>query len=436
MDSYKRSSRGPIPQRHPANHLRGKAGSLPIIHLEKMGTRGGSIRYAALGFCLSDFHQRRGIFSFRPHFRGHDRLFRSTHPGSPGSTRCLPPGRNTSCHGNWDSLPTAKAIASAVGLAAEPALSGRDLEHLNWDDLSDEERNQLKTTHVYARVSAEQKLRLVQFHQSEGKVVAMTGDGINDSPALRTSDIGIAMGKRGTEAAREAADIVLKEDDFPSIVLAVQQGRGIFENIRYFVVYLLSCNLSEILLVSITALTAFAVPLLPLQILFINLITDVFPALALGMNRESPQIMDQPPRPSQESILTLMHWELILLYSAGLSIGVLAAVGLGYWWLEWDAQLLNNLAFFTLIFAQLAHVFSLPDGKRSFFRNEITTNPYIWGAIGLCAVLTISTPFFPYVNEVLEVNKTGWELLGWSALFSLIPVLLIQLGKRIYYRLK
>jgi Ca2+-transporting ATPase len=335
-----------------------------------------------------------------------------------------------------DSLPTAQAIASAVGLAAEPALSGRDLEHLNWDDLSDEERNQLKTTHVYARVSAEQKLRLVQFHQSEGKVVAMTGDGINDSPALRTSDIGIAMGKRGTEAAREAADIVLKEDDFPSIVLAVQQGRGIFDNIRYFVVYLLSCNLSEILLVSITALTAFAVPLLPLQILFINLITDVFPALALGMNRESPQIMDQPPRPSQESILTLMHWELILLYSAGLSIGVLAAVGLGYWWLEWDAQLLNNLAFFTLIFAQLAHVFSLPDGKRSFFRNEITTNPYIWGAIGLCAVLTISTPFFPYVNEVLEVNKTGWELLGWSALFSLIPVLLIQLGKRIYYRLK
>jgi len=181
------------------------------------------------------------------------------------------------------------------------------------DDADSETSETLRQTDIFSRVTPEQKFDLVQLHQSAGEVVAMTGDGVNDAPALMQADIGVAMGKRGTQVAREAADMVLGDDSFGTIVAAIRQGRVIFENIRKFVVYLLSCNVSELLVISIASVlfADLPLPLTALQILFLNLVTDVFPALALGFGEGSPNILEHPPRDRSESILTRRHWGII-----------------------------------------------------------------------------------------------------------------------------
>ncbi len=169
---------------------------------------------------------------------------------------------------------------------------------------------------VFARVTPSQKLDIIASHQRQRRVVAMTGDGVNDAPALKKADIGIAMGQRGTEVAKEAADMVLKDDAFGTIVSAVEQGRAIFANIRRFVLYLMSCNLSEILIIGLAAAVNSPLPILPLQILFLNMVTDVFPALALGLGGADGSLMGQPPRDADEPILRRSDWRRIALYSA------------------------------------------------------------------------------------------------------------------------
>ncbi|MGD9497985.1 MAG: cation-translocating P-type ATPase, partial [Armatimonadota bacterium] len=206
---------------------------------------------------------------------------------------------------------TALAIARDVGLVGEEAsrddvIEGRELRDV--EKLPPEERARAREIHILARVSPEQKLDLIALHQETGAIVAMTGDGVNDAPALKKADIGIAMGRRGTQVAREAADMVLSDDRLETIVAAVEQGRVIFGNIRKFVLYLLSCNVSEVLVVSLAAMASMPLPILPLQILFLNLVTDVFPALALGTGEGERGIMDRPPRPHDEPILTRRHW--------------------------------------------------------------------------------------------------------------------------------
>ncbi len=211
-----------------------------------------------------------------------------------------------------DHLATARTVACAVGLIDPKAqvsafcIDARSLREI--EGLSETEKRALIAAPVIARANPKQKLDLIALHQRSGAVVAMTGDGVNDAPALRKADIGIAMGRRGTQVAKQAATMVLQDDEFGTIVSAVAQGRAIFGNIRKFVFYLLSCNVSEIIAVGAATLTQSPLPILPLQILFLNLVTDVFPALALGVGEGSPALMQKPPRDPKEPLLTRGHW--------------------------------------------------------------------------------------------------------------------------------
>ncbi len=322
---------------------------------------------------------------------------------------------------------TARFIAWRTGLVdSEKArvINGSELSAPA--SLSAEERAHILQSNIFARVSPAQKLDLVAIYQDRGLTVGMTGDGVNDTPALKKADIGIAMGSRGTEAAKEVADLILKDDSFNSIVLAIRQGRGIFENIRLFVIYLLSCNLSELLVVGIGSLNGAFIPLLPLQILFLNMVTDVFPALALGMNREAEDIMDKPPRPAGEAIVNRRSWIDIVIYAAGLTAASLGVMYYGLYRLHTSAEVANNLTFYTLILAQLWHVFNLP---RHFFRSEVTHNPYIWWALLLCLAIVLISYSIPLVREVLFLQEISWSILVTSFLFSLIPIFFIQLFK-------
>jgi Ca2+-transporting ATPase len=296
---------------------------------------------------------------------------------------------------------------------------------------SSHKENDLARARVFARVLPEEKLDLVSRYQEEGHIVGMIGDGINDVPALKKADIGIAMGIRGTEAAREASDVILKDDSFGAIELAIRQGRVVFRNIRQFVLYLLSCNLAEILAVAAAALGNLPAPLLPLQILFLNLVTDVFPALALGLGRGPDDIMDRTPGNPKDPILKKADWVRILLNGLAISISVLGVVLYGKYGLELPAGRINNLAFYTLVGAQLLHVFNLTDRGTSFFRNEITSNPYVWGAILVSVGLTATAYLIPPVAAVLQLETIQWGFLAIALLFSLGSVMLVQLFKGI-----
>ncbi|HMB46994.1 MAG TPA: cation-transporting P-type ATPase, partial [Afifellaceae bacterium] len=223
-----------------------------------------------------------------------------------------------------DHVGTARSVSTAVGLtdSTADAVTGHDLAGLA--ETGEAEGHRLRQAAVFARVSPEQKLELVRLHQKAGEIVAMTGDGINDAPALRQADIGIAMGMRGTQVAKEAADMVLGDDSFTSIVSAIREGRIIFGNIRRFAGYLLSCNLSEVLIVGLAVLAGLPLPILPLQILFLNLVTDVFPAIALGMGEGPEGVMDHPPRPRDEPLITRRAWTVIALQGGAMTAAVVA----------------------------------------------------------------------------------------------------------------
>lgn len=325
---------------------------------------------------------------------------------------------------------TARNIGFAVGLVDNQnveVLGGDDLEKI--PTMDDSQRRILAATSIFARVSPKQKLNLIELHQDLGSVVAMTGDGVNDAPALKKADIGIAMGERGTEVAREAAAMVLTDDSFCSIVSAVSYGRVIANNIRKFVCYLLSCNISEILIVSLAAIMSVPMPLLPLQILFLNLVTDVFPALALGVGEGDDGIMRQGPRPPREPIVTKLHWFVIGGYSFVMTIAVLGALFLALYWLKLPERQAVTVSFLTLAFAQLWHVFNMRDRGSKVFANSITRNPYIWGALVLCTGLTLLTVFVPFMADVLQVANPG--LSGWALIIgmSLLPLILGPLAK-------
>ncbi|NDJ77306.1 MAG: cation-transporting P-type ATPase [Chloroflexi bacterium] len=330
-----------------------------------------------------------------------------------------------------DQAVTARNIAQAVGLVEE----GEELEVVHGQDLKDgdapsgEERQRLVDAPIFARVNPKQKLDLIALHQSGRAIVAMTGDGVNDAPALKKADIGVAMGQRGTQVATEAADMVLKDDAFSTIVVAVEQGRVIFNNIRRFVLYLLSCNISEVMVVGLASIVNAPLPIRPLQILFLNLVTDVFPALALGVGEGDPTIMDHPPRDPDESILTRQHWLAISGYGALITAAVLGVFALSLVGLDMDEDRAVTVSFLTLALAQLWHVFNMRDRASNIWRNDITRNPYVWGALVLCTVLLLLATYVPGVNDVLGVvdpKATGWAIvLG----FSVLPLLIGQIVK-------
>ncbi len=321
-----------------------------------------------------------------------------------------------------DHAVTAQKIAAAVGIQDRtevPAIEGRALATPS--ELSDVDRQRLLDAMVFARVSPKQKLDLLSLYQSAGAVVAMTGDGVNDAPALQKADIGIAMGQRGSQVAREASDMVLQDDAFGTIVVAIAQGRVIFANIRKFIIYLLSCNLSEIMVVGLAFLSGLPVPILPLQILYLNLVTDVFPAFALGAGEGEADIMKRRPRDPKEQLLSRRHWIAIVAYSAIITAATLAAFGLAMHLLGEDEEGAVTISFLTLALSQLWHVFNMRDAGTPFLRNEITRNPYVWGAVLVCIGLLLCAIYLPVLSTVLGLSPPAAE--GWwlAITFSLIP---------------
>ncbi|MGB5332305.1 MAG: cation-transporting P-type ATPase [Woeseiaceae bacterium] len=323
-----------------------------------------------------------------------------------------------------DHAATARNIAIETGIvtatdSSDRFLGGSEVEQL----FADAMHERLLAVRVFSRVTPEQKLKLIDLYQQSGHVVAMTGDGVNDAPALKKADIGIAMGLRGTAVAKEAAVMVLQDDEFNTIVRAVAHGRAIFANIRKFVVYLMSCNTSEVLVVTLATVTGAPLPLLPLQILFLNLVTDVFPALALGVGRGSRLSMARAPRPASESILTRTHWMRIGLHGAVMAATVLAAMAISIFFLNFDTDKAVTVAFCTLALAQMWHVFNMRDEIKKPLDNEVTRNRWIWAALLICLALVLAAIYLPALGEVLELTDPGAA--GWALIIpaSLVPIL-------------
>lgn len=328
---------------------------------------------------------------------------------------------------------TAGRIARDIGLlddfpTGEQLMKGSEMPDLS--STGDATTARLLKTVVFARVTPRQKLELVEFYQQHHNTIGMMGDGVNDVPALKKSDIGIAMGIRGTQAARAAADVILKNDRFTAMELAIRQGRLIFEHIRQFVVYLLSSNLAEILSVGAAALMGLPAPLLPLQILFLNLVTDVFPALALGTGKGDSNLMQQPPRAAAEPIMTRKHWVATIVYGLCITLAVLGVVAWSYYVMELPAREINNLAFYTLVLGQLLNVFNVSRRDLPFFVNEVTKNPWIWGAIAICIAITALAYFVPPMARALSLVPITWGQLMYVFIFGLASLLLAQFLKR------
>lgn len=329
---------------------------------------------------------------------------------------------------------TAKKIAEEIGLlskndASNTIIHGKELQFEK--DINNSIEAKLLNASIFARVTPEQKLKLITLYQNNDNVVGMFGDGINDIPALRKADIGIAMGIRGTQAAREAADIILKNDKFTAMELAINQGRAIFEHIRQFVVYLLSCNLAEVVSVGFAALLALPAPLLPLQILFLNLITDIFPALALGMGKGEIDIMKRPPKKANEPIMSSKRWKSTIIFGLSITTAVVGITAYAHLVLELSAKVINNMAFYTLVLAQLLNVFNMAESNVSFFNNEIIKNPWVWTSILLSLLMTISVSYIPPISKALFLTNLSIEQIAWVIVFAIGSLVLSQFFKRL-----
>ncbi len=323
---------------------------------------------------------------------------------------------------------TAKHVAKDISLVDEnngDVILGEKIKP--YDELSEDERKKIVSNNIFARVSPEQKLNLISIHQKCGSIVAMTGDGVNDAPALKKADIGIAMGKKGTQVAQDASDMILQDDSFSSIAAAIEYGRNIFSNIRKFIIFLLSGNIGEIVAVALASLSNIPLPISPLQILYVNLMLDVFPALALGIGKGTSDVMKKPPRDPQEPFLTQYHWLMILGYGFIIAFSIIGSLLIALIGLQMAVEKAVTISFLTLTFARLGHVFNMRDKDSNMINNEVTRNPFVWGALGLCTVLILAAVYLPILSEVLHTVKPG--VIGWLliALMSLIPFAFGQL---------
>jgi Ca2+-transporting ATPase len=310
---------------------------------------------------------------------------------------------------------TALVIARELGISEdERAVTGADIQAMDDQSLASVARQ----SSVYARVSPGHKLRLVKALQASGEIVAMTGDGVNDAPALRTASIGVAMGITGTDVSKQASDIVLADDNFATIVAAIEEGRGIFDNIRKFLRFLLSSNIGEVLTMFFGVLLArqlgipshdsLVLPLVATQILWVNLVTDGAPALALGVDQREQDLMSRPPRPANEPVITKRMWTSIVLAGivmAATTLGMLdASMPGGFIEGDGDLRYAQSMAFTTLVLAQLFNVFSSRSDHRSAF-THLFTNRWLWASILLSLVLQFLVLYLPPLQRAFQTES-------------------------------
>ncbi|HTO02287.1 MAG TPA: HAD-IC family P-type ATPase, partial [Opitutus sp.] len=323
-----------------------------------------------------------------------------------------------------DHAKTALVIAQELGITDnDRVLTGTELDKLSDDELVTRSRE----VSVYARVNPSHKLRIVGALQRDGQTVAMTGDGVNDAPALKTADIGVTMGITGTDVAKEAADVVLTDDNFATIVAAVEEGRGIFSNIRKFLRYLLSSNIGEVMTMFFGVVLAKVIgldfegdtvvlPLLAMHILWINLVTDGAPALALGVDPTAADVMKRPPRNRAEGVITRQMWQGIFFVGGIMAVGTLLVLdgSLPNGLIEGSGDLpyAQTMAFTTLMAFQIFNVFNARSDERSAFVG-LFHNGWLWGAIALSLglhVAAINLPFMQRAFSTMPLSGTDWMI--------------------------
>jgi Ca2+-transporting ATPase len=331
---------------------------------------------------------------------------------------------------------TAQQIARELGIAPEPdiaaggrpfdsaqgrPLTGRDLTGMDVDDLEEV----IDQVAVYARVSPEHKLKIVQAFQDRGQIVAMTGDGVNDAPALKKADIGVAMGITGTDVSKEAADMVLLNDNFATIVAAVKEGRTIYDNIRKFIKYTLTSNAGEIWVMLLAPLAGMPLPLLPLQILWINLVTDGLPGLALGVEPPERDTMRRPPYHPQESIFGRGLGRHVVW--VGLLMG-LVSLAMGY--LTWQAgwKTWQTMVFTTLTLSQMGHALAVRS-RESLFKVGLLSNKALLGAVVLTFVLQLAVIYVPFLQNLFKTEALSAGELLLSLVLSTVVFWGVELEK-------
>ncbi len=333
---------------------------------------------------------------------------------------------------------TASAIAKQIGIMDEDdiALNGVEL-----DKMSDEQLNNIidKVT-VYARVSPENKIRIVEAWQKRGNIVSMTGDGVNDSPALKKADIGVAMGITGTEVSKDAASMILTDDNFATIVKSVANGRCVYANIRNAVIFLLSGNIAGIFCILLTSIMGWNAPFTTIHLLFINLLTDSLPAIAIGMEKASNDLLLQKPRDPKEPLLS--RNVLLLIATQGLLIfgSTMGAYAFGKY-IGMSNELATTMSFLTITLARLFHGFNCR-GRSSIAKLKIQSNWYVVAALGIGIVLMCFVTFIPGLNTLFEISPELLllpQMIGYIVLFAIIPTVIIQIvkmGVEIYNKAK
>jgi Ca2+-transporting ATPase len=318
---------------------------------------------------------------------------------------------------------TAVAIAQELNIYKDKQhkmLTGKELDALDEAELD----AIVSRVTVYARVSPAHKLRIVRALKRQGHIVAMTGDGVNDAPAIKEADIGIAMGMSGTDVTKEASAMVLADDNFATIVAAVKEGRGIYDNIRKFIRYLLACNIGEVLTMFLAALLGLPMPLLPVQILWINLVTDGLPAMALGVDPSNPNIMQRPPRHPGESVFSRGLSKKIIGRGIQIGLSTLFVFSMIYY-LQNDLALARTAAFATLVYCQMFHVFDCRSETVTIFELGFTSNLYLLMAVTFSTIMQLSVMYIPFLTSVFStvpLSLEHWALVlvvsGWTLIIN------------------
>jgi Ca2+-transporting ATPase len=320
---------------------------------------------------------------------------------------------------------TARAIARRLGILDDDGaavMTGPELAALPLEAF--EER--VRQVRVYARVAPEQKLKIVTALQDQGQFVAMTGDGVNDAPALKRADIGVAMGVTGTDVAKESSAMILLDDNFATIVRAVREGRKIYDNLRRFIKYAVTTNSGEIWTIFLAPFLGLPIPLLPIQILWINLVTDGLPGLALAAEPEEPDVMRRPPRPPTESVFAHglgLHAVWVGLLMAGLTLGTLA------WFFHGGSSHWQTMAFTVLCLAQLAHVLAIRSERESLFTQGLLSNKPLLGAVGLTLALQLATIYVPALNGVFKTEPLSAVELTLAAAVAGLVFVAVEIEK-------